>query len=133
MFENKNSINNNKTSVDFDKYPLLNDQNIEKYQALTEQKPEVLTEIINSFFKESSYLISEMEDNINNDHLEKFQKNVHAIKGLFATIGATKLFEISNYMDKNNKQENFEIARRFLPILKSQYYELEEVLKNKFL
>ncbi|GEM_PF-1625308 len=134
MTNNQNSCSNNEeySFSYFENMPLLNDKNIAKFQSLTEDQPEVLREIMYSFIEESSVLIKDIESCIDDGQFNKFEEYVHAFKGLAATIGATRLLEISKYMDSNNKQKNFEVARKFFPLLKSTYYELEDVLKEKF-
>ncbi len=129
---NKNTENKFK-HPDFEQYPVFNNKNIEKLRSLAGDQTEVLKEIVNSFLEESSFLLKNIEDAIDKSQFEKLRENVHSIKGLFATIGATKLFEISKYMDENIKKDNFELTSKLFPMLKSNCSEFEKIIKNKFL
>ena len=133
---NKNNFEESNTEIsypDFEQFPVLNNKNIEKFQSLTNKQPEILREIMQSFVDESSDLLSDIEKAINGKELKKFQEHVHTLKGLFATIGASKLFEISKFMDEHNKQKNFDVARKLLPKLKINYKEVKVIIKEKFL
>ncbi len=133
---NNNNFEEGNTELsypDFEKFPVLNNKNIEKFQSLTNKQPEILREIMQSFIDESSDLLSDIEKAINEKELKKFQEHVHTLKGLFATIGASKLFEISKFMDEHNKQKNFDVARKLLPKLKINYKEVKVIIKEKFL
>lgn len=118
---------------DFEQYPMFNDKNMEQLQALTKHHPESLKDIIKSLIEEVPVLLENVEDGINKTQFEKIQQHIHSLKGIFATFGASRLFEISRYMDENNKKENFDITFKLFPMLKSNYYKLEELLKERFL
>ncbi len=125
--------NGDRSYPDFEQFPMLNDRNIEKFQSLTTEQPEILKEIMNSFIEESTVLMKDIEKAINESDHEKFQEYVHTLKGLFATIGASRLFEISKFIDDNNKKENFDVARKYFPELKKYFTELQRIIKEKFL
>lgn len=135
MEDNRQNRNNNgdASKSGFEKFDMLNNDSVEKFKSLTEDNPEVLQEIMSSFIEESNTLIKDIEDSIEDSEMDKFRANVHSFKGLLATIGATRLFEISKHIDHNNKQENFDVARKYFPLLKSTYLELEQIIKDEFL
>lgn len=116
----------------FEQYPMLNDKNIEQLQSLTKHHPDSLKDIINSLLEEAPVLLKNVEDALNKKQFEKIQRDIHSLKGIFATFGATRLFEISRYMDDNNKHENFDVTIKLYPILKTNYYKLEEILRERF-
>lgn len=121
------------SSTDFDKFPVFDENSAEKFQSLTESQPDILIGIMQSFIEESKMLLDNIEDAIQNSQMDKFCENIHTFKGLLGTIGALRLFEILKCIDQENKEGNFNIASEYFTLLKSNYDELEEVIKTKFL
>jgi len=124
---------NIKRGFDFTNTPILNQNNVEKFKSLTQDEPELLFEIFNSFIEDSSILVKEIELSVKTSQTEKFSKGIHTLKGLSASIGASRLFQITDYLDDINKNDNFEVAKEYLPLLIECYNELISDIKKTFL
>ncbi len=114
-------------------YPHINENNFIKLQKSTAAKPELLKEIFQSYIDETRELISEIKTGIQKDNNELYYSAVHSLKGLSATIGCSRMFQLLRIMDSLNKEDHYSESQSCYHHLEATFAETESVIKEKVL
>lgn len=114
-------------------YPQINEGNLIKLQKSTAAKPELLKEIFQSYIDETRELISEIRTGIQEDDQELYYSAVHSLKGLSATIGCSRMFQLLRIMDSLNKENQYAESQSCYRHLEATFAETESVIKNRIL
>ena len=90
--------------------PLLKKETIGSIRLLAGGNEHVIEELFQSFLKESKELLLDIRQAVDTEDWQKLQFDVHALKGLCGTIGASALFEVCKILNDDLKQSNLSSA-----------------------
>jgi len=125
-------INSHKNGLinDFNSFPQLNPKNIETLRRQTQNAPGLFSELFTSFIEDCNELIAQISDSIVSKDYKKLSEAIHTIKGLSGTIGASRMYEITSFIDKSNKSNDFTTAVDLYPTLNQCFVELREYINS---
>jgi HPt (histidine-containing phosphotransfer) domain-containing protein len=112
--------------------PVLNNDTFSNLKKQTQSQPELLKEIFDSFFEDVNEMIAGLKDSVTNQDFQVYTTTLHTLKGLSGTIGASRLFELTNCIYTKARMNDFSLADDSIPLLHKYILELEEEIKMKF-
>lgn len=105
--------------------PLSKDK-IDEILELTDGESSILIELFQSFLKDAKELSEGIKDAASNSDWEKLKFDVHSLKGLCGTIGATKLFDVCEVLNDDLKNNNKTTA---ITLADEAFVEYKELVK----
>jgi CheY-like chemotaxis protein len=115
---------------------IIQDFDMNTYQTikdLAKGDSEIIKDIYQSFLSEAESTIHEIEQGISNKQYEKFRAAIHALKGLSISVGATSIHELTQQMDKLNKQDMVQESSRLFDSLKKKFDIVKQIIIEKII
>ncbi len=116
-----------------DNLPELDDLTIETLREQAQFDDKIIKDLFSTFLDEAQMLINKLEKGINDKDQEAMKENAHALKGLFATVGASRCHHIAAEMDKYHKGNYYNHSIRLFHLLKSDFQMLKPVIESNLL
>ena len=113
--------------------PILNPETLKTIYQQAKGNNQMLIEIFNSFLNDTEKLLEELIKDYNREDYEKAKVSAHTIKGLCATIGAIKLYEIAADIDACFKSNMPEGQNAKISSLENNYQVVREYIKKEHL
>lgn len=111
--------------------PVLNLNTFNNLKKQTQSQPELLKDIFRSFFEDVTEMMAGLRKSVEDQDYENYTSTLHTLKGLSGTIGATRLFEITNYLYTQARMNDFSSAASGLPLIHQSILELKDELEGK--
>ncbi len=128
--ENQTSINE-EFILRIHSLPVLNLNTFDNLKKQTQSQPDLLKEIFDSFFEDVTEMMAGLRQSVESKDFENYTATLHTLKGLSGTIGATRLFEITNYLYTQARMNDFSSAVSGLPLIHQSILELKDELDGK--
>ncbi|MFW5687326.1 MAG: Hpt domain-containing protein [Bacteroidota bacterium] len=109
--------------------PVLNPATLRMLRKSTAGNPAYLAELFQSFIDDAYELINEIKTSSAEANYDKFYQAVHTFKGLSATIGCSRMFEVLKTMDALNKEHDFAKSMEQIVWLDEAFSETTRVIK----
>lgn len=110
----------------------LNKETIDGILELAGGDDFLLVELFESFLEDGKELSDGILNSASNSDWEKLKFDVHTLKGLSATIGATPLFEVCKVMNDDLKTGNDAEAKVLAEEVIQKYKELVDYITSKY-
>lgn len=110
----------------------LNKETIDGILDLAGGEDFILVELFESFLDDAKELSGGILNSASASDWEKLQFDVHTLKGLSATIGATPLFEVCKVMNDDLKTGNEEKAKFLAEEVVEKYKELVVYITSNY-
>ena len=111
---------------------LLKKETIDGILELAGGEDFILVEIFKSFLKDANELSESIKYSADSSDWEKLKFDVHTLKGLCGTIGATSLFEVCNELNNNLKIGNTKFAEELANQVVLIYEELVTYINKNY-
>lgn len=117
--------------MNFKHIPLLNTETIDQIKSFSTDNS-MIVELFTSFIDDSDILVKKIHSHTKNLD-EDLQSQVHTLKGVAGTIGASRLHEICKLFDNNLRQGNNDLNIELADKLEDCYSELKSYIINTYL
>lgn len=110
----------------------LNKETIDGILELAGGEDFILVELFQSFLEDAKELSEGIKSAADSSDWEKLQFDVHTLKGLCGTIGATPLFEVCKVLNDDLKNGNMDTAVPLADQAVSKYEDLVEFITSNY-
>lgn len=110
----------------------LNKETIDGILELAGGEDFILVELFQSFLEDAKELSEGIKSAADNSDWEKLQFDVHTLKGLCGTIGATPLFEVCKVLNDDLKSGNMSTAVTLADECVVKYEDLVEHISSNY-
>ncbi len=128
--KSKVPVINHSTPENINNNNMVNQEVLERIKVLAKNNQAYLRNLYLSFKDDLDTLFKETYELISSQQNEALVKNIHTIKGLTGTIGATKLHEITTSFYTQLKEGNFENAHAQVQDMEKCYLETLPIIKQ---
>lgn len=98
----------------------------------TKDNPEIIADLYKTFLVESQGLMDKIQKSAQENNYKKLQEFTHALKGLSATVGASKIYFHTSNMDNLHKTKNFSESKLFIAPLIKDFERVKNTIQEKF-
>lgn len=126
--DNKKTLTTHISAIDD-----LDTETIESLKEQTNNDTLILNDLFGTFIQEADQLIEKIDQSIEKNDNKSIREATHALKGLSATIGASKVYYVTAEMDKLHKKNLFTQTPALFKILKENYTSIKIIIESTLL
>jgi HPt (histidine-containing phosphotransfer) domain-containing protein len=93
----------------------------------------VFSDLVTVYLNSAENLIDEIQAAFTNQDADKFAIAAHSLKSTSASIGATRLSQISKYLEKVGKTGEISVETEILNLLNNEYTEVIKAIQTLIL
>ena len=93
----------------------------------------IFSDIVTIYLSSAENLIDEIQDAFNEQDADKFVIATHSLKSTSASIGATRLAQISRYLEKIGNTGEITVSADILNLLNDEYNEVIKAIQTLIL
>jgi len=120
-------------SADYNALPQMDMQTLESLKEQTHNDTEIIKDLYSTYKLEADLLMSKLKDAIPANDRTAIKDSAHAIKGLSATIGASKVYYIASEMDMLHKKGIFDETESLFELLQMDYHKVIRIIEETIL
>ncbi len=91
------------------------------------------SELMTTYLQSTAQLMDEIQDAFTNQDAYKFVISAHSLKSINASIGATRLSQISKYLEKASTTAEINVSNDILHLLNHEYAEVVKTIQTHIL
>ncbi len=129
--QSKKDVQQTDDSLDLN-LPDLDQETLETLKQQTQNDMQIVEDLYMTFLQEAQGLMDSMKDAFADEQNDKIREYTHALKGLSATVGASKMYDITFRMDALHKKGVYEQTKEFFSALERTFENVKKQIHQIF-
>lgn len=119
-------------TYDLDKLEDLDEAMIESLISQTHSDMQIITDLFQTYLKEAQLMSRRIEDGFKKKDYTLVMEGTHSLKGLSATVGAQKVYRITDHMNMLHKRNDYMQSQKHLSLLQINMDVVKEIIQSRF-
>ncbi len=111
----------------------LDPETLASLREQTNKDDSIIRDLYSTFLQEADILMKNIHHAIQENDTPSLKESTHSLKGLSATIGAMKVYDICSEMDRLHKKNTFSKSDSLFVLLSRYYEKLKTIINNEVL
>jgi len=112
--------------------PHLDEKTLDDLNEQTQNNQEILKDLFVTFISEADTLLNKIKTSYESNDHQSAKDLTHALKGLSATVGASRVYDTTSQMDALHKKEDFKKAKELFPDLTQRYQKVRAIIQERY-